>query len=167
LIYYQQFNLAYIFFSFFSIQVKNAEADKQATVLAAEAQRQRDTNESEGARTRLINEAEGHARSVVLRAEAEKSRIINEAEGRAEAARLIAKADADALRMVAAALETPSGQQALQAELASKYLQSLRALGQKSNTIFMNQNLGDVSSMVAHATSIVKTLGSADSGVKL
>jgi hypothetical protein len=42
--------------------------------------------------------------------------------------------------------------QAVQYELAGKYLESLRHLGQKSNTIFLPQNAGDVSSMVAHAT---------------
>jgi regulator of protease activity HflC (stomatin/prohibitin superfamily) len=143
-------------------KVKNAEADKQATVLAAEAQRQRDTNESEGARVRLINEAEGHARKVVLQAEAEKSRLINEAQGRAEAALLDAKAAADSIRLVAASIDSPSGQQALQADLAQKYIVSLRSLGAKSNTIFLPQNAGDVASMVTHATSIFKTLSLPD-----
>ena len=45
-----------------------------------------------------------------------------------------------------------------QVELASKYLTSLRHLGQKSTTIFLPQNAGDVAGMVTHATGIVQAL---------
>eukprot|EP00455_Lapot_gusevi_P016504 TRINITY_DN1851_c0_g1_i2.p1 TRINITY_DN1851_c0_g1~~TRINITY_DN1851_c0_g1_i2.p1 ORF type:complete len:248 (+),score=98.96 TRINITY_DN1851_c0_g1_i2:32-745(+) len=146
-------------------KVKNAEADKQAVVLAAEAQKQRDANESEGQRTRLINEAEGKARKIVLEAEAERTKLINEASGHAEATVLHAKAAAQSILHIARAIATREGTTAMQYELAQKYFESLQHLGKKSNTIFMPNNLGDATSMLAQGMTILRNIPTPDKSI--
>ncbi len=125
-----------------------AEREKRATVLT-----------SEGDRDAQINRAEGEKQSVIKESEATKQRQINEAEGQAAAILAVATATAEGLRQVAAALDTPGGDEAMKLRVAEQYLEQFGNIAQEGNTLILPATLSDIGSMIAMATSIVKEHG--------
>lgn len=122
-----------------------AEREKRATIL-----------QSEGEKQSAINRAEGQKQTVVLESEGAKQRQINEAMGQAEAIRGIAQATADGLSMVASAVQNRGGIEALQLRVAEKYVEQFGHLAREGNTLILPANLGDISSLIATALSVVK-----------
>jgi regulator of protease activity HflC (stomatin/prohibitin superfamily) len=125
-----------------------AEREKRAVVLT-----------SEGERDARINEAEGQKQRVIKESEAVKQQQINEAEGQAAAILAVATATAEGLRQVASALNTEGGEAAMKLRIAEEYVEQFGKLAKAANTLVVPANLGDISSMIALATSIVKSDG--------
>jgi len=123
-----------------------AEREKRAVVLT-----------SEGERDARINEAEGQKQRVIKESEAVKQQQINEAEGQAAAILAVATATAEGLRQVALALKEEGGEAAMRLRIAEDYVEQFGKLAKAANTLVVPANLGDISSMIALATSIVKS----------
>ena len=122
-----------------------AEREKRAVVLT-----------SEGERDAKINEAEGQKQRVIKESEAVKQQQINEADGEAQAILAIATATAEGLRQVASALNEDGGEAAMKLRVAEDYVEQFGKLAKEANTLVVPANLGDISSMIALATNIVK-----------
>lgn len=122
-----------------------AEREKRAVILT-----------SEGERDAQINEAEGDKQRVIKQSEAVKQQQINEAEGQAHAILAVASATAEGLRQVAIALKEDGGEAAMKLRIAENYVTQFGKLAKEANTLVVPANLGDISSMIALATSIVK-----------
>ena len=122
-----------------------AEREKRAVVLT-----------SEGERDAKINEAEGQKQRVIKESEAAKQQQINEADGEAQAILAIATATAEGLRQVASALNEEGGEAAMKLRIAEDYVEQFGKLAKEANTLVVPANLGDLSSMIALATNIVK-----------
>lgn len=122
-----------------------AEREKRAVVLT-----------SEGERDAKINEAEGQKQRVIKESEAAKQQQINEAEGEAQAILAVATATAEGLRQVAHALNEDGGEAAMKLRVAEDYVKQFGKLAKEANTLVVPANLGDISSMIALATNIVK-----------
>jgi len=128
-----------------------AEREKRAVIL-----------ESEGVRDAQINRAEGEKQRVIKESEAKRQQQINEAEGQAAAILAVASATADGLRQVAAALDAPGGNAAMQLRVAEQYVRQFGELAKQSNSLVIPANLSDIASMLALATRIVGDNGAAN-----
>ena len=122
-----------------------AEREKRANVL-----------QSEGEKQSAINVAEGQKQKVVLESEATRQRQINEADGQAEAIRAVANATADGLKVVAGAIRSDGGMEAVQLRVAEKLVEQFGRLAKEGNTLILPGNFGDLSSIIASAMSVVK-----------
>ncbi|HVS00592.1 MAG TPA: stomatin-like protein [Thermoanaerobaculia bacterium] len=122
-----------------------AEREKRATVLT-----------SEGHRDSAINTAEGDKQQVIKASEAKKQQQINEAEGEAAAILSVAQATAEGIRLVADAIRSPGGFEAVQLRVAEQYVTQFGHLAQKGNTLVVPANLSDVSSMIALAMKAIR-----------
>ena len=124
-----------------------AEREKRAVVLT-----------SEGERDAKINQAEGEKQRVIKESEAKKQQQINEAQGQAEAILAVATATAAGLRRVGEALSGPGGMEAMQLRVAEEYVKQFGKLADEaSSTLIVPANLSDVASMIALATSVMKS----------
>jgi len=122
-----------------------AEREKRATVLTSEAERDAQINVAEGEKQRVIKESE-----------ASRQQQINVAQGETEAILAVASATAEGLRQVAAALDSPGGEQAMALRVAEQYVTEFGNLAKTGNTLVVPASIGDVGSMIALATNIVK-----------
>jgi len=122
-----------------------AEREKRAVILT-----------SEGVRDAKINEAEGEKQRVIKESEAAKLQQINEAQGEAEAILAVASATAEGLSKVALAVIAQGGAEAMQLRIAEQYIAQFGNLAKEGNTFVVPANLGDLTSMMALATDIVK-----------
>jgi regulator of protease activity HflC (stomatin/prohibitin superfamily) len=124
-----------------------AEREKRAVVLT-----------SEGDRDAKINQAEGEKQRVIKESEAKKQQQINEAQGQAEAILAVATATAGGLQRVGEALSGRGGMEAMQLRVAEEYVKQFGHLADEaSSTLIVPANLSDISSMIALATSVVKS----------
>ncbi|XP_065316313.1 stomatin-like protein stl-1 isoform X3 [Gordionus sp. m RMFG-2023] len=127
-----------------------AERKKRAAIL-----------ESEGMRESAINIAEGEKSARIMSSEAEKAEKINVANGEAEG--LIAKAIArsKSLDIISKALSLKDGKSAASFAIAEQYVKTFGNLAKQNNTLILPAQTGDVSSMVAQALSIFKSISNA------
>ena len=125
-----------------------AEREKRAVVLT-----------SEGERDAKINEAEGEKQRVIKESEAAKQQQINEADGEAAAILAVANATAEGLTAVAQSLRSEGADSAMKLRIAEDYVKQFGQLAKEGNTLVVPANLGDISSMIALATSIIKDNG--------
>ncbi len=117
-----------------------AEREKRAVIATSEGQRQKEINVAEGERASMIAQSEG-----------EMQAAINRAEGEARAIEAVAKAQAEAIRLVAEAIAQNKGLEAVNLQVAEKYVEAFGNIAQKSSTLLLPANLADISSMVASA----------------
>ncbi|MEI6459599.1 MAG: stomatin-like protein [Pseudomonadota bacterium] len=122
-----------------------AEREKRAVILT-----------SEGERDAKINSAEGEKQRAIKASEALRQQLMNEAEGQAQAILAVAHATADGLRLVASALSTQGGAEAMQLRIGEEYVKQFGKIAKESTTIIVPSNLSDLASMVTMATSITK-----------
>lgn len=128
-----------------------AEREKRAVVLT-----------SEGERDAKINQAEGEKQRVIKESEANKQQQINEAQGEAAAILAVATATAEGLRQVGEALAGRGGIEAMQLRVAEEYVKQFGQLANEAaSTLVVPANLTDIASMIALATSVVKSQGKA------
>ncbi|KAI7865505.1 hypothetical protein BDF14DRAFT_1824271 [Spinellus fusiger] len=128
-------------------QQVSAERTKRAQIL-----------ESEGARQAAINVAEGRKQATILASEAEKAEKINMASGEAEAILLKAKASAKGIEVVANAINTQNGTQAVSMNVAEKYVEAFGRMAKEGTTMIVPAATHDAASMVAQALSIYNTI---------
>ncbi len=123
-----------------------AERDKRARIA-----------ESEGRKLEQINLATGEREAFIAKSEGEKQAEINRAEGEAAAIASVADATADAIRKIAAAINEPGGQQAVQLKVAEKAVEAYAQLAQKNNTMIVPGNMSEVSTLIGTAMALMKT----------
>ena len=121
-----------------------AEREKRAVVAA-----------SEGKKMEQINLATGEKESAIARSEGEKQAAINQAEGQAAATLAMAKATAEALQKVAEATTAPGGMNAVNLQVAEKYVDAFGQIAKTGSTLVVPANLGDMSTLVASAMKIM------------
>lgn len=125
-----------------------AEREKRAVVAA-----------SEGRKLEQINLATGAKEAAIAQSEGEKQAEINKAQGQAAATLAIAQATAEALRMVADATNAPGGMNAVNLQVAEKYVEAFSKLAKEGNTLVVPANLGDLSTLITSAMTMVKGVG--------
>lgn len=128
-----------------------AEREKRAVVAA-----------SEGRKLEQINLATGAKEAAIAQSEGEKQAEINKAQGQAAATLAIAQATAEALRMVAEATNAPGGMNAVNLQVAEKYVEAFSKLAKEGNTLVVPANLGDLSTLITSAMTMVKDTGAAN-----
>jgi len=129
--------------------------DAMEKQMKAEREKRAAIATSEGDRQSRINRAEGLKREAIQVSEGEKQKRINEAEGNALEIELVAQATAEGIRKVADALSLSGGKTAANLRVTEKYIAEFGNLAKKNNTMIIPANMGDVSSMVATAMSVL------------
>jgi regulator of protease activity HflC (stomatin/prohibitin superfamily) len=127
-----------------------AEREKRALIAA-----------SEGRRQEQINIATGEREAFIARSEGQKQAEINNAQGEAAAIIAVAEATASAIRQVAAAIQEPGGEQAVQLKVAEKAVEAYAQLAQKNNTMIVPGNMSEVAALIGTAMSLIKRTGPA------
>jgi regulator of protease activity HflC (stomatin/prohibitin superfamily) len=123
-----------------------AEREKRATIA-----------ESEGERQARINVAEGAKQEAIKTSEGEKMKRINEAEGKAAEIELVASATANGIQKIALAINEQGGEDAVNLRVAEQYIKEFGNLAKEGNTLIIPSNLSDIGSMVASASSLLKS----------
>ena len=122
-----------------------AEREKRALIAA-----------SEGRRQEQINIATGEREAFIARSEGEKQAEINKAAGEAAAIIAVADATSEAIRKIAAAIQEPGGQAAVQLKVAEKAVEAYAQLAQKNNTMIVPGNMSEVSALIGTAMTLLK-----------
>ncbi len=122
-----------------------AEREKRALIAA-----------SEGKRQEQINLAEGERAAYIAKSEGERQAAINTAQGEAEAIKAVADATAQAIGKVAAAIQLPGGEQAVQLKVAEKAVEAYAQLAQKNNSMIVPGNMSEVSALIGTAMTLLK-----------
>jgi regulator of protease activity HflC (stomatin/prohibitin superfamily) len=116
------------------IEPPAAIKDAMAKQMTAERERRAEVTKAEGDKAAAILQAEGEKISRILKAEAERDSSIALAEGRKKAAIMEAEGKAEATRMVFEAINSGG---ATPQVLALRYLETLQAIGQGPNKVFV------------------------------
>ncbi len=134
--------------------------------VAAERKKRAEILESEGEQQSKINIAEAEKREVELASEAAKVDQINRAQGEASAILAVAEATAQGIAMVAQAIKSNGGKEAVELKVAEQYVGAFANLAQEGTTVLLPANAGDAGSMVAQALGVFDTIrqGKAASG---
>ena len=122
-----------------------AEREKRALIAA-----------SEGRRQEQINIATGEREAFIARSEGEKQAEINKAMGEAAAIIAVADATSEAIRKIAAAIQEPGGQAAVQLKVAEKAVDAYGQLAQKNNTMIVPGNMTEVATLIGTAMALMK-----------
>jgi regulator of protease activity HflC (stomatin/prohibitin superfamily) len=123
-----------------------AEREKRALIAA-----------SEGRRQEQINIATGEREAFIARSEGQKQAEINKAQGEAAAIVAVAEATADAIRKVAAAIQQPGGEQAVQLKVAERAVDAYGQLAKTNNSMIVPNGVSDVAGLIAGAMALVKS----------
>jgi regulator of protease activity HflC (stomatin/prohibitin superfamily) len=123
--------------------------------VSAERSKRAEILESEGQRQSAINIAEGQKQSTILQSEAVRSEKINNASGEAEAILLRAKATAEGLKLVAHAIQSEGGQEAVGMGVAEKYVEAFGRLAKEGNAVVVPAGLGDMGGMIAQVRFLI------------
>ncbi len=129
-----------------------AEREKRALIAA-----------SEGRRQEQINIATGEREAFIARSEGEKQAEINKAEGEARAVLLVAEATAKAITHVASAVTQPGGLEAVNLNVAERYVDAFANVAKQGNTLILPSNMADMGGMIASAMTIIKKTGEGQS----
>ena len=122
-----------------------AEREKRALIAA-----------SEGRRQEQINIATGEREAFIARSEGEKQAEINKAQGEAAAITAVAEATAEAIRKIAAAIQQPGGEQAVQLKVAERAVEAYGQLARTTNTMIVPGNMSEVSGLIGTAMALMK-----------
>ncbi len=121
-----------------------AEREKRALIAA-----------SEGRRQEQINIATGEREAFIARSEGAKQAEINKAIGEAAAITAVADATADAIRKIAAAIQQPGGEQAVQLKVAEKAVDAYSHLAKTNNTMIVPGHMGEVAGLIGTAMTLL------------
>ena len=122
-----------------------AEREKRALIAA-----------SEGRKQEQINIATGEREASIQRSEGDRQAEVNRAMGEASAISAVADATARAIERIGAAISHTGGIEAVNLQVAEKYVEALGKLARENNTMIVPANLADVSTLVATATSVIR-----------
>lgn len=133
---------------------------RKAMELQAEAERRKRAQilDSEGEQQSEINVADGHKRATILASEAMRAEQINHAEGEASAIVARAQATAQGIAVVAEAIESKNGREAVALRLAEQYIQAFGNIAKEGNTVVVPAGAADISSMVSQSMAIFKSI---------
>ncbi len=124
-----------------------AEREKRALIAA-----------SEGRRQEQINIATGEREAFIARSEGEKQAVINKAQGEAASITAVAEATAAAIERVAAAVQLPGGDQAVQLKVAEKAVEAYgKVAADATTTLIIPGNMSEVSALITSAMKMVQT----------
>ncbi len=127
--------------------------------ITAEREKRARIAESEGRKQEQINLATGEREANIARSEGERQAEINRAMGEASAIQTVAEATARSIEKVSAAIQSPGGIDAVNLQVAEKYIEAFGRLARENNTMIIPANLADASGLVATAMSVVKSIG--------
>ncbi|MBS0305601.1 MAG: paraslipin [Proteobacteria bacterium] len=122
-----------------------AEREKRAVIATSEGKRQEQINLAEGERAAFIAKSEG-----------ERQAEINKAQGEAAAITAVADATADAIRKIAAAIEQPGGEQAVQLKVAERAVDAYAGLAKANNTMIVPGHMGEVAGLIGTAMALFR-----------
>jgi regulator of protease activity HflC (stomatin/prohibitin superfamily) len=125
-----------------------AEREKRALIAASEGRKQEQINLASGAREAAIQKSEG-----------ERQAAINQAQGQAAAILAVAEANAQAIQKIGASIQEHGGMDAVNLKVAEQYVNAFANLAKQGNTLIVPGNMGDLSSMIASALTIVNRAG--------
>ncbi len=69
----------------------------------------------------------------------------------------MAEATANAIRQVAAAIQAPGGEQAVQLKVAERAVDAYQSLAKTNNTMIVPGNMTEVSGLIATAMGLIKS----------
>ena len=132
---------------------------KQAMDQQAEAERRKRAHilDSEAEQLSDVNIATGRKQAQVLASEGRYTERVNEAKAEAEAILAVANATAESIRTVAAALQSKGGPDAVQLQVAEKYLEGFSKLARESTTVLLPSNPGDPAAMMGAAMGVMRS----------
>jgi regulator of protease activity HflC (stomatin/prohibitin superfamily) len=111
---------------------------------------------SEGRKQEQINIATGEREAAIAKSEGDKQAQINRALGEASAIIAIADATAKAVRQVGESIREPGGVEAVNLKVAERYVDAFAGLARTGNTLVVPANLGDISTLISTALTVVK-----------
>ena len=124
-----------------------AEREKRALIAA-----------SEGRRQEQINIATGEREAFIARSEGEKQAAINQAQGEAAAITAVADATAQAIERIAAAIQQPGGEQAVQLKVAERAVDAYgKVAADATTTLIVPGNMTEVSALISSAMKMIGT----------
>ena len=129
--------------------------DAMEKEMRAEREKRAVVAESLGKKEAKINAAQAEREQLIQASEGEKQRRINEADGKAYEIRAVAEATALGLKIVADAINSPGGKDAISLRVAEQYVNEFGKLAKVNNTMIIPSNLADISSFIAAATSAI------------
>jgi regulator of protease activity HflC (stomatin/prohibitin superfamily) len=130
--------------------------DAMEKEMRAEREKRALIAESLGKKEARINAAQAEREQLIQASEGEKQRRINEADGKAYEIRAMAEATALGLRIVADAINSPGGKDAVSLRIAEQYILEFGKLAKENNTMIIPSNLADISSFIAAATAAIE-----------
>jgi regulator of protease activity HflC (stomatin/prohibitin superfamily) len=122
-----------------------AEREKRALIAA-----------SEGRKQEQINIATGEREAQIQRSEGERQAEVNRALGEAAAISAVADASAQAIERIAQAIRHPGGIDAVNLKVAERYVDAFAGLARQGNALIVPANLGDIASLVAAVSQVVR-----------
>jgi len=132
-----------------------AEREKRALIAASEGRKQEQINLASGAREAAIQKSEG-----------ERQAAINQAQGQAAAILAVAEANAQAIQKIGTSIQTQGGMDAVNLKVAEQYVNAFSNLAKQGNTLIVPGDMGDLSTMIASALTIVNRSGIREQQVK-
>ena len=129
--------------------------DAMEKQMRAEREKRAQIAESEGERQSRINRAEGEKCEAIAHSEGEKQKRINEAQGRAEEIRLVAEATAIGIATIASAIRCEGGSDAVNLQLAEKYISEFGKLAKANNTMIIPSDLSNVAGFLKTAAKVI------------
>ena len=122
-----------------------AEREKRALIAA-----------SEGRKQEQINIATGEREAFIARSEGEKQAVINKALGEAAYIKAVAEANAEAIELVASAIQKPGGELAVQLKVAEKAISAYSAVAaDATTTLIIPSNMTEVAALISSAMAMV------------
>ena len=142
------------------------KAVRAAMELEAEAERRKRALvlDSEGEQEAEVNLARGRKMAAVLASEAAMQEHTNIGLGEAAAIEAKATANAAAIRVLAAAVDSQGGQTAMRLRVAEQYVAAFSGIAKEGNTVVVPANVGDAGAMVAQAMGIFKAMDGRSGG---
>jgi regulator of protease activity HflC (stomatin/prohibitin superfamily) len=117
--------------------------------MTAERDRRAVIARSEGVKGSKINDAEGVREEIINISEAEMQKRVNEAEGTAQEILSIAEATAKSIEQIAEALSSQHGKDAMKLQLSERYLEVLKGLGRKENSVILPKDISNYDALMA------------------
>ncbi|MFI5144105.1 MAG: SPFH domain-containing protein [Ignavibacteria bacterium] len=137
--------------------------DAMEKQMKAEREKRANIAQSEGEKQAKINFAEGEKQKAIALSEGEKMRKINEAEGQGQAIERVALATANSIREIANAINEKGGVDAVNLNIAQRYIDAFGQLAQKNNTLIIPNNLSDVAGVVSSVAKIFTSINKNES----
>ncbi len=127
--------------------------------ITAEREKRALIAESEGRKQEQINLANGEREAKIAQSEGDRQAEINRAVGEASAIKTVAEATSDAIERIGQSIEQPGGLNAVNLQVAEKYVEAFGKLAKENNTMIVPSSVGDAAGLVATAMSVVNKSG--------